>query len=47
MILDGNVKWVLVCYYVIDGWSGKKNVENVLWEVVEKNILECCCYYYI
>jgi len=36
-ILDGNVKRVLARYYAIEGWPGQKAVENVLWEVAEKN----------
>jgi A/G-specific adenine glycosylase len=31
-ILDGNVKRVLARYFAIDGWPGKKPVENELWE---------------
>jgi A/G-specific adenine glycosylase len=36
-ILDGNVKRTLARCYAIEGWPGKKNVENALWEVAEKN----------
>jgi len=32
-ILDGNVKRVLTRYFAIDGWPGKKSVENTLWEL--------------
>ena len=45
-ILDGNVKRVLARYYAIDGWPGKKNVENALWEVAEKNTPERRCHHY-
>ncbi|MFC3095258.1 adenine DNA glycosylase [Alteromonas sediminis] len=31
-ILDGNVKRVLARYFAIEGWPGKKPVENALWE---------------
>ncbi|MEM7026880.1 MAG: A/G-specific adenine glycosylase [Pseudomonadota bacterium] len=34
-ILDGNVKRVLTRYYEVDGWPGKKQVENQLWELAE------------
>ena len=36
-ILDGNVKRVLARYYGIEGWYGKKPVENKLWELAELN----------
>ncbi len=32
-ILDGNVKRVLTRHHGIDGWPGKKEVEQQLWEV--------------
>ena len=32
VILDGNVKRVLTRLYTIEGWPGKKEVENQLWE---------------
>lgn len=32
-ILDGNVKRVLARCYAIEGWPGKKDVENRLWEI--------------
>ncbi len=35
VILDGNVKRVLTRLYAIEGWSGKKDVENKLWELAE------------
>ncbi|MDA3869291.1 MAG: A/G-specific adenine glycosylase [Gammaproteobacteria bacterium] len=34
-ILDGNVRRVLSRYFEIDGWVGKKPVENALWEKAE------------
>lgn len=34
-ILDGNVKRVLARYYAIDGWPGKKAVEDTLWALSE------------
>ncbi len=34
-ILDGNVKRVLSRYFEIEGWSGKKAVENNLWQKAE------------
>lgn len=36
-ILDGNVKRVLSRYYAVEGWPGKKDVENQLWEYAEQN----------
>lgn len=36
-ILDGNVKRVLTRLYAIDGWPGKKDVENRLWEIAEQH----------
>jgi len=36
-ILDGNVKRVLSRFYAIEGWYGKKPVENQLWELAELN----------
>lgn len=35
-VLDGNVKRVLTRYHAIGGWPGKKDVENQLWDLVEK-----------
>lgn len=35
-ILDGNVKRVLARYFAIEGWSGKKEVENQLWDIITK-----------
>jgi A/G-specific adenine glycosylase len=34
-ILDGNVKRVLARFYALDGWPGKKQVENQLWQYAE------------
>lgn len=31
-IMDGNVKRVLTRFYAIEGWPGKKPIENTLWE---------------
>lgn len=31
-ILDGNVKRVLARHHAVEGWPGKKNVENTLWQ---------------
>ncbi|GEA52446.1 A/G-specific adenine glycosylase [Vibrio inusitatus NBRC 102082] len=36
-ILDGNVKRVLARCNAIDGWPGKKIVENALWEVASEH----------
>ncbi len=35
-ILDGNVKRVLARHGAIDGWPGKKQVENKLWQQAQK-----------
>ncbi len=35
-ILDGNVKRVLCRFHAIEGWPGKKAVENRLWQLAEK-----------
>ncbi|WP_127959480.1 A/G-specific adenine glycosylase [Serratia microhaemolytica] len=35
-ILDGNVKRVLARCYAIDGWPGKKEVENRLWQLSDQ-----------
>lgn len=35
-ILDGNVKRVLARCYVVEGWPGKKEVENRLWKISEE-----------
>ncbi|HEJ9636066.1 A/G-specific adenine glycosylase [Proteus mirabilis] len=35
-ILDGNVKRVLARCYAVEGWPGKKEVENKLWEISEQ-----------
>lgn len=34
-ILDGNVKRVLSRYFAIEGWAGKKAIENLLWDKAE------------
>lgn len=34
-ILDGNVKRTLARAFAVDGWPGKKVVENRLWEIAE------------
>ncbi len=34
-ILDGNVKRVLCRYHAIDGWPGKREIEQRLWELAE------------
>ncbi|SKA45528.1 A/G-specific adenine glycosylase [Enterovibrio nigricans] len=36
-ILDGNVKRTLSRHFAVEGWPGKKPVENRLWELAEKN----------
>ena len=33
VILDGNVKRVLTRLYAIEGWPGKKEIENELWNI--------------
>lgn len=35
-ILDGNVKRVLTRFFAVDGWPGKKTVENELWQYAEQ-----------
>lgn len=35
VILDGNVKRVLTRLYAIEGWPGKKAIENQLWEIAD------------
>jgi A/G-specific adenine glycosylase len=35
-ILDGNVKRVLARCYAVEGWPGKKEVENRLWQISEE-----------
>jgi A/G-specific adenine glycosylase len=34
-ILDGNVKRVLTRYHALDGWPGRKVMENRLWQLAE------------
>ncbi|MFK8067710.1 MAG: A/G-specific adenine glycosylase [Gammaproteobacteria bacterium] len=36
-ILDGNVKRVLTRFNAIEGWPGKKEIEQKLWKIAEKN----------
>jgi A/G-specific adenine glycosylase len=36
-ILDGNVKRVLGRYHAVDGWSGRRDIENKLWELAERH----------
>jgi len=36
VILDGNVKRVLTRIFAIKGWSGKKEVENKLWQLADR-----------
>ena len=36
-ILDGNVKRVLARYYAIEGWPGKRAVEDTLWQHATEN----------
>ncbi|MGF1701541.1 A/G-specific adenine glycosylase [Photobacterium makurazakiensis] len=36
-ILDGNVKRTLARCYAVEGWPGKKPVENKLWDIAEAN----------
>ncbi len=36
-ILDGNVKRVLARFYAVEGWYGKKAVEQRLWGLAEQN----------
>ena len=42
-ILDGNVKRVLARYYAVEGWPGKKAVENQLWNYAEQNTPQQRC----
>lgn len=35
VILDGNVKRVLTRFFAIEGWPGKKAIENLLWDHAE------------
>ena len=34
-ILDGNVKRVLCRYFTVNGWPGRKTVENRLWQLAD------------
>ncbi len=35
-ILDGNVKRTLSRCFAVEGWSGKKDIEKILWEIAER-----------
>ncbi|MFQ6022526.1 MAG: A/G-specific adenine glycosylase [Acidiferrobacterales bacterium] len=35
VILDGNVKRVLARYHAVEGWPGKRDVQNRLWELAD------------
>lgn len=35
-ILDGNVKRVLTRFFAVEGWPGKKPIENILWDYAEQ-----------
>jgi A/G-specific adenine glycosylase len=35
-ILDGNVKRVLARFHAVEGWPGKREVEQQLWQLAEK-----------
>lgn len=37
-ILDGNVKRVLARYHAVEGWPGKKKVEDLLWDIAEEHL---------
>ena len=39
-ILDGNVKRTLSRSFAIEGWSGKKSVENAMWAIAEEHTPE-------
>lgn len=34
-ILDGNVKRVIARFYALEGWPGKKQIENQMWNIVD------------
>lgn len=36
-ILDGNVKRVLCRFYAIEGWPGKREIEQRLWQLAEQH----------
>ncbi len=36
-ILDGNVKRVLCRFYAIEGYPGRREVENQLWQIADQN----------
>ena len=35
-ILDGNVKRVLTRFHAIEGWAGKTDIQNKLWEIATR-----------
>jgi A/G-specific adenine glycosylase len=37
-ILDGNVKRVLARFHAVEGWPGKKKIENLLWVLAEEHL---------
>lgn len=39
-ILDGNVKRVLARFFAVEGWTGKKEIENQLWQYAEQLLPE-------
>lgn len=45
-ILDGNVKRVLSRYYAVEGWPGKREVEQQLWQHAEDNTPNERCHHY-
>lgn len=45
-ILDGNVKRVLARYHAVDGWPGKTEVLNQLWDYAEAYTPEARCNHY-
>lgn len=46
-ILDGNVKRVLTRFFAVEGWPGKKKVENQLWQYAEQLLPEKRIAHYI
>ena len=45
-ILDGNVKRVLIRSHEIEGWSGKREIENQLWSLSERCTPKTKCRQY-
>jgi A/G-specific adenine glycosylase len=37
-ILDGNVRRVLARFHAVEGWPGKKKVENLLWDIALEHL---------